>query len=111
MSDVDSPVLCAREVEVRYPRGGSEPAVAAASLDVFPRSSIGIVGESGSGKTTLARALVGWVAPTKGHVAVFGRSWSEVARSSPIRRRVQMIFQDPYGSLNPHLTAREAVAE
>jgi oligopeptide/dipeptide ABC transporter ATP-binding protein len=102
--------LVAREVTVRYPRT-SEPALVSATLEIARGATIGIVGESGSGKTTFARALVGWVRPTRGMVEVGGRAWSGVRRRDPLHRRVQMIFQDPYASVNPRLTARETVAE
>ena len=75
------------------------------------RGSIGIVGESGSGKTTLGRLLVGALAPTTGRCSVGGRDWSSVGAQDQARREVQMVFQDPYGSLNPWLTARQTVAE
>jgi oligopeptide/dipeptide ABC transporter ATP-binding protein len=90
---------------------GQRPAVAETSLEVRAGDAIGIVGESGSGKTTLARVLVGALTPSSGTVEVLGRPWSSVGHKDPIRRRVQMIFQDPYASLNPRMTAREAVAE
>ena len=105
-----TPLLAAHDVEVTYP-GAAEPALAATSLAVHPGDAIGIVGESGSGKTTLARALVGLIAPTAGRMEVEGRPWASVKRSEPTRRHVQMIFQDPYASVNPRLTARATVAE
>jgi oligopeptide/dipeptide ABC transporter ATP-binding protein len=103
-------LLQAIDVTVRYP-GSSRDAVIGADLDVAPRAAIGIVGESGSGKTTLAHALVGTLRPTRGEVLVDGAPWSRLKRKSDARRRVQMIFQDPVGALNPWLSAREAVAE
>jgi oligopeptide/dipeptide ABC transporter ATP-binding protein len=80
-------------------------------LVVEPGSAIGVVGESGSGKTTLARMLVGFLDPVEGSVTVNGQRWKEISRRSPLRGSVQYIFQDPYGSLNPWMTALEAVAE
>jgi ABC-type glutathione transport system ATPase component len=103
-------LLEANDVTIRYP-GAELDAVIAAELSVAPRAAIGIVGESGSGKTTLAHALVGTLRPTGGQVLVEGVSWARVSRKADARRRVQMIFQDPLGALNPWLTAREAVAE
>ncbi len=104
------PLLAARGVSLSF-AGRSQPAVANVSLDVHAGDAIGIVGESGSGKTTLGRLLVGALHPTSGTVTVKGRSWSSVHRKDPLRRRVQMIFQDPYSSLNPWQTARQTVAE
>ena len=59
----------------------------------------------------LGRLLVGTLAPTRGRVLVNGREWTKVDRRDPIRREIQMVFQDPYGALNPWMTARQAVAE
>lgn len=100
----------ARAVEVWFP-GQERPAVAGVDLAVRKGEAIGVVGESGSGKTTLARTLVGALEPTHGEVVVSGRAWSGIARRDPLRRSVQMVFQDPYGSLNPWLTPRETVSE
>ena len=104
------PILRARDVTVSF-NEGRRPAVAEASLDIRAGDAIGIVGESGSGKTTLARALVGALAPSSGSVEVLGRPWSNVGQGDPIRRKVQMVFQDPYASLNPRMTARQTVSE
>jgi ABC-type glutathione transport system ATPase component len=103
-------LLEASDVTIRYP-GSERDAVIGADLVVAPRAAIGIVGESGSGKTTLAHALVGTLRPTGGEVLVEGMAWARVSRKADARRRVQMIFQDPVGALNPWLTARDAVAE
>jgi len=92
-------------------RNATAPAVAAMSLDIHSGDSIGIVGESGSGKTTLGRIIVGALAPTGGTVMVDGRPWAGKSTKSSRRREIQMIFQDPYGSLTPWRTPRETVAE
>jgi len=93
-----------------YPRAANE-ALADIDLEVGAGQTLGIVGESGSGKTTLGRLLVGTLSPSRGRVLVNGREWSKVDRRDPIRREIQMVFQDPYGALNPWMTARDAVAE
>jgi peptide/nickel transport system ATP-binding protein len=99
-----------RDAEVVY-RGASAPALAPFSLVIEPGSAVGIVGESGSGKTTLGRVIVGSIAPTSGQVLFDGRSWHDVKPSDPLRASVQMIFQDPYGSLTPWLTPRQTVGQ
>ncbi len=107
MSD---PILTARSITVQFP-GSTQTAVADADLVVEEGAAIGLVGESGSGKTTLGRVLVGALEPTGGAVEIAGRSWSSVKRNDPLRSAAQMIFQDPYGSLNPMLTPHQTVAE
>jgi len=104
------PLIEAAGVSVTYP-GAAAPAVAPMDLRIGPGDSIGIVGESGSGKSTLGRVIVGALAPSAGTIRVRGRSWTEIGASDPLRRSVQMIFQDPYGSLTPWRTPRQIVAE
>ena len=101
-------------------RGGGEvAALAGVSLEVGEGESVGLVGESGSGKTTLARCLVGLETPTSGRIVIDGidaSDYRQLDRSTrrQLRRQVQMIFQDPYSSLNPvrtvGATLREALA-
>jgi peptide/nickel transport system ATP-binding protein len=91
-------------------------AVRGVSLDLFAGESIGLVGESGSGKTTLARCLVGLERPTSGSIDVDGIDVSnyETLRSADRRRVrsvVQMIFQDPYSSLNPARSVGASLSE
>ncbi len=105
-----TPLVSASGVTITYP-GRAAPAVRDAAIEVAPGAAIGIVGESGSGKTTLARALVGALTPADGQILVSGVPWSRVVRRHPLRRQVQMIFQDPLGSLSPTRTPRQAVAE
>jgi ABC-type glutathione transport system ATPase component len=105
-----APLLQARDAMLTFP-GQSEPAVKEVSLEVGRSAAIGIVGESGSGKTTLARMLVGALHPDAGEVLVDGRPWAEVGRTDRRRREVQMIFQNPYGSLNPWFSPRRTVRE
>jgi ABC-type glutathione transport system ATPase component len=100
--------LVAEHVDFDY---GSTPVLHDVSLTVRPGTRLGIVGESGSGKTTLARLLVGLLGPTAGTLTVDGRPWRSVRRSDRLRRAVQMIQQDPYAQLTPHLTALSTVAE
>ena len=99
--------------------GGKVAALAGVSIEVGAGESVGIVGESGSGKTTLARCLVGLETPTSGRIVIDGIDASDYRRLDwgtrrQLRRQVQMIFQDPYSSLNPvrtvGATLREALA-
>jgi ABC-type microcin C transport system duplicated ATPase subunit YejF len=75
--------------------------------------TLGIVGESGSGKSTVARCIVRLIDPTSGGIRLVGREISELSRRllQPHRKRIQIIFQDPYRSLNPRVTVGETIAE
>jgi ABC-type glutathione transport system ATPase component len=75
--------------------------------------TLGIVGESGSGKSTVARCIVRLIDPTSGGIRLVGREISELSRRllQPHRKRIQIIFQDPYRSLNPRITVGESIAE
>lgn len=92
---------------------GGVQAVAGISMRLAVGETLGLVGESGSGKTTLAKTLVGLNRPTSGRVRLDGRELSALHRSDRLwlRRRVQMIFQDPLSSLSPRLTVRRLLAE
>jgi peptide/nickel transport system ATP-binding protein len=75
--------------------------------------TLGIVGESGSGKSTVARCIVRLIDPTSGGIRLVGREISELSRRllQPHRKRIQIIFQDPYRSLNPRISVGETIAE
>lgn len=92
---------------------GGVQAVAGISLKLAVGETLGLVGESGSGKTTLAKALVGLNRPETGRVVVEGRDLTGLTRADRrwLRRRVQMIFQDPLSSLSPRFTIRRLLAE
>ena len=90
---------------------GAVHAVTDVSLSVRKGETLGIVGESGCGKTTLGRAMVRLYEPTSGEIIFKG---SEITRSSrtelqKIRQQMQMIFQDPYASLNPRMNVRSII--
>ncbi|MGA9161060.1 MAG: oligopeptide/dipeptide ABC transporter ATP-binding protein [Actinomycetota bacterium] len=92
---------------------GQVRAVDGVDLEVRRGQSVGLVGESGSGKTTLGRAIVALARPTAGTIVFDGKDvWSlgrvELKR---LRRRVQMVFQDPYASLDPRMTVGKSITE
>jgi microcin C transport system ATP-binding protein len=91
---------------------GHVKAVNEATLSVRAGETIGIVGESGSGKTTLANAILRLV-PSTGRITVLGRDIQDATTKSlrSLRRDMQVVFQDPYGSLSPRLTVEEIIAE
>jgi len=80
-------------------------------LDVRRGETFGIVGESGSGKSTLARMLVGLIPPDTGRIVVDGTEVSAGGDLTRLRRSVQMVFQDPMGSLDPRMLVRDIIAE
>lgn len=87
-------------------------AVDGVGFSIRKGSTFGLVGESGSGKSTVARMVAGLTPPTSGTVLFDGvDKWSPAAQTVAMRRRFQMIFQDPYASLNPRWTVQELIAE
>jgi peptide/nickel transport system ATP-binding protein/oligopeptide transport system ATP-binding protein len=83
------------------------------SLKIEKGSTLGLVGESGSGKTTMGRVIVRLIDPTSGSVSYQGEKISTLSGSSlrPYRKKIQMVFQDPYNSLNPRLRIGTILAE
>ncbi|WP_035869546.1 dipeptide ABC transporter ATP-binding protein [Kitasatospora cheerisanensis] len=102
------PLLVVRGLAKHYgPRRRRTTALDSVDLELHPGETLGLVGESGSGKSTLARALVGVHAPSAGEVLLRG----EPLGRAGARPDVQLVFQDPYSSLNPRLTVGQIVAE
>ncbi len=118
--DAQAPVVLAtRGLCKTYRDGGwlakrrEVPAAIDVTLEVRKGQTLGIVGESGSGKSTVARCIVRLIDPSGGEVLLGGEDIATMpaGRLRPLRRRVQIVFQDPYRSLNPRRTVLEAIVE
>jgi oligopeptide/dipeptide ABC transporter ATP-binding protein len=121
--DDDSVLVSIRGLKTYYPIRGSfgqrllgreagfVKAVDDVSLDLHKGEVLGLVGESGSGKTTLGRTLLGLVRATEGSVRFEGREITRMSERElrPLRRRMQIVFQDPHASLNPGMTIEQSV--
>jgi peptide/nickel transport system ATP-binding protein/glutathione transport system ATP-binding protein len=119
--EVNDPVLEVRDLAVRFPVGRSllpgrahqYHAVNGVSLTVCRGETLGLVGESGCGKSTLARAILRLIEPAEGEVLLEGKSLLGLRPSGmrAIRASAQMVFQDPFASLNPRLPVRDLITE
>jgi ABC-type glutathione transport system ATPase component len=111
-TDADEPALSVRGLRKEF---GAHLAVDDVSFDLLPGRSVAIVGESGSGKTTVARMIVGLERPTSGEIVACGRDRSRPARGGRERklrgREVQIVFQDPYSSLDPRQSGADLIDE
>jgi oligopeptide transport system ATP-binding protein len=115
-SSAAPPLLEVDNLRVHFPvpdRGEVLRAVDGASFKIAEGNTLGLVGESGSGKTTTGQAVLGILPPSAGAVRFGGRDIAKLDRSGIdiFRREVQMIFQDPYGALNPRMRVGTIVAE
>ena len=117
-----SPILQLKDVQTHFPvesgflfkkRTGTVKAVDGITLDIERGEVLGLVGESGSGKSTLARTIMQLVPTTAGTVILEGRNLTaaSAAEIKTARRDLQMVFQDPFASLNPRMTVFAALAE
>jgi len=108
------PILSARNIKKYFNvSGGTLKAVDGISFDIYKGETLGLVGESGCGKTTAGRTIIRLYEPTGGELFFEGQDIYKIPRHSmkPVRRNIQMIFQDPYASLNPRMTVEEIIAE
>jgi oligopeptide transport system ATP-binding protein len=119
--ETGAPPLAVHNLVKRFPitsgllqrRIGSVHAVDGLSFAIPRGETLGLVGESGCGKSTLARTVLKLIEPTSGEIRICGTDVSHLSSGAmwPFRRRIQMVFQDPYSSLNPKQTAGEIVGE
>jgi ABC-type glutathione transport system ATPase component len=110
MSDVG---LHVQDLEVGYGPGGRAKVLHGVSIDIAPGETLGLVGESGSGKTTIGRAVLGLAPVTGGSIRFNGQELVGLKRAArrKIAGNLQVVFQDPYSSLNPSMTIEDILLE
>jgi len=120
-SSPTAPVLEVRDLKKHFPirkgllqrAAGTVFAVDGVSFSIGERETLGLVGESGCGKSTVGRAILRLIEPTSGSIIVSGRDITHLTKAElrPYRRQMQIIFQDPFSSLDPRMSAGDIVAE
>lgn len=108
------PLISARNIKKHFDVGeGMLKAVDGLSFDIYPGETFGLVGESGCGKSTAGRTIIRLYDPTDGELFFNGKNVYDLSRREmqEVRKDFQMIFQDPYASLNPRMTVEEIVSE
>ncbi len=108
-------LLQVKDLRVNFPQGRGKvfQALKGISLDIQPGETVGLVGESGSGKTTVGRVILGLIEATSGDVWFDGENITHASRERrrTLGRDIQVVFQDPYGSLNPARTIGDTLVE
>lgn len=112
---MSAPVLSVEALQKRFPAGGGRfvNAVNGVDLEIRPGETLGMVGESGSGKSTIGRAILRLTDPSGGRVTFDGQDITRLplGRVRPLRRDMQMVFQDPWSALNPRMRVGDLIAE
>jgi len=121
VDDRDPPVLDVRDLKKLFPlrqgfmrrSGGTVFAVDGVSFSIAPHETLGLVGESGCGKSTVGRTVLRLLEPTAGSIRLDGRDITHLSRTElrAVRPQMQIIFQDPFSSLDPRMSAGDIVAE
>ena len=121
MSTSNKPLLSVKDLAVHFPVrqgvfskvAGYVRAVDGVSFDIPKGETLSLVGESGSGKTTTGRAILRLIEPTRGQVTFGDQDVMELNKRDmrSLRKEMQLIFQDPYGSLNPRMTVSSVLSE
>src|SRR5437868_11250146 len=122
MTPPEQPLISIRDLKVHFPVTGRGlfqrsrqvvHAVDGVNLDINSGETLGLVGESGCGKTTLGRAILRLTEPTSGQVLFRDRDLAQLSAREmrAHRRQLQVVFQDPYASLNPRMTASQIIGE
>src|SRR3979409_921886 len=115
-------LISIKDLKVHFPLGRGSlfrrsrqvvKAVDGVSLDIYPGETLGLVGESGCGKSTLGRAVLRLTEPPSGQILFRGSALAHLSNSAmrEQRRHLQIIFQDPYASLNPRMTVSQIIGE
>jgi oligopeptide transport system ATP-binding protein len=122
MKKDSQPLISIKDLKVHFPLASGSSfrrsrqvvkAVDGVSLDIYPGETLGLVGESGCGKSTLGRAVLRLTEPTSGQILFRGHDLAHLSNSEmrAQRRHLQIIFQDPYASLNPRMTVSQIIGE
>src|SRR3954454_23721528 len=109
------PILQVQDLVVTFPgrRGASTTVIHGVSFDLAAGETLSLVGESGSGKTTIGRAILGLAPVSGGTIEYRGKPVSNISRNDrrKVARDIQVVFQDPYSSLNPSMTIEDIIVE